>query len=228
MQAGRTSKAELVDNWCWAFASDEDRRYHDTEWGVPVHDDTHMFEHLSMECLQCGLSWNTILLKRPILRECFAGFDIDAVAAFGEQDIERILATPGMLRSERKVRAIVGNARAAQRLREEFGSFNAYFWGWTDGKTVLYEGHEKGGIPAVVYAHRSHRDPGGHLHSAEKGIHPVKDRACAGDADDRQRCGSCGRPSQMRSHSCGSDDNTETIFPGMQEELPCLLRRAVR
>ena len=142
------TKDELVDGWCWTFASPQDHIYHDTEWGVPVHDDTHMFEHLSMECLQCGLSWNTILLKRPILRECFAGFDIDAVAAFGEQDIERILATPGMLRSERKVRAIVGNARAAQRLREEFGSFSAYFWGWTDGKTVLYKGHETGGLPA--------------------------------------------------------------------------------
>ena len=149
MQAGRTSKAELVDNWCWAFASDEDRRYHDTEWGVPVHDDTRMFEHLSLECLQCGLSWNTILLKRPVFRACFAGFDIDAVAAMGEDDVERILATPGMLRSRAKVRAIIGNARATQRVRDEFGgSFAAYFWSWTDGATILYEGHDEGGIPA--------------------------------------------------------------------------------
>ncbi len=149
MQAGRTSKAELFDNWCWAFASDEDRRYHDTEWGVPVHDDTRMFEHLSLECLQCGLSWNTILLKRPVIRTCFSDFDIDAVAAMGEDDVERILATPGMLRSRAKVRAIIGNARAAQRVRDGFGgSFAAYFWSWTDGATILYEGHDEGGIPA--------------------------------------------------------------------------------
>ena len=149
MQAGRTSKAELIDNWCWAFASDEDRRYHDTEWGVPVHDDTRMFEHLSLECLQCGLSWNTILLKRPVIRTCFSDFDIDAVAAMGEDDVERILATPGMLRSRAKVRAIIGNARAAQRVRDGFGgSFAAYFWSWTDGATILYEGHDEGGIPA--------------------------------------------------------------------------------
>lgn len=144
----RRTKADLADNWCWSFASPQDRIYHDTEWGIPVHDDTHMFEHLSMECLQCGLSWNIILLKRPILRACFAEFNIDAVAAMGEQDIERILATPGMLRSPRKVRAIVNNAQAAQRLRVEFGSFSAYFWSWTDGKTLLYAGHEQGGIPA--------------------------------------------------------------------------------
>ena len=144
----RTAKNDLADNWCWRYASDEDRAYHFGEWGVPCHDDVRMFEHFSMECLQCGLSWNTILLKRTVLRECFAGFDIDAVAALREDDVERILATPGMLRSAPKVRAIIGNARAAQGIREKFGSFSAYFWSWTDGKTILYEGHDLGGIPA--------------------------------------------------------------------------------
>ena len=148
VQTDRTAKSDLVDMWCWSFASEQDRIYHDTEWCVPVHDDVRMFEHLSLECLQCGLSWNTILLKRPIIRACFSGFDIDAVAAMGEGDVERILEVPGMLRSPRKVRAIISNARAAQGLREEFGSFSAYFWSWTDGATILYEGHESGGLPA--------------------------------------------------------------------------------
>ena len=142
-------RCAVEETGCWRFAGDEDRRYHDEEWGVPCHDDVRMFEHLSMECLQCGLSWNTILLKRDVLRACFAGFDIDAVAAFDEGDVERILATPGMLRSRAKVRAILGNARAAQRVRAEFGSFSAYFWSWTDGATVLYEGHELGEVPAA-------------------------------------------------------------------------------
>lgn len=145
--ADRRDKSELIDNWCWRFASEEDRRYHDSEWGVPVHDDRQMFEHLSLECLQCGLSWNTILLKRPAIRACFADFDIDAVAALGEQDVARILEAPGMLRSPRKICAIIGNAVAAQRLRAEFGSLCAYFWSWTDGKTILYQGHQKGGLP---------------------------------------------------------------------------------
>ena len=144
----RTAKAELKDGWCWSFASEADKRYHDGEWGVPIHDDTRMFEHLSLECLQCGLSWNYVLTRRELFRSCFLGFDIDAVAALSEGDIEHMLERPGMLRSPRKLRAIVGNARAAQGVRAEFGSFAAYFWGWTDGATVLYEGHETGDIPA--------------------------------------------------------------------------------
>ena len=144
----RTGKAELVDGWCWSFASEMDHRYHDEEWGVPVHDERHMFEHLCLECLQCGLSWNLILMRRDVIRACFAGFDIDAVATMGEDDVERILATPGMLRSGAKVRAIINNARCVRAMHAEGLSLDGYFWGWTGGRTVLYEGHEQGGIPA--------------------------------------------------------------------------------
>lgn len=132
----------------WAFASERDRKYHDTEWGVPVHDDRQMFEHLSLECLQCGLSWALMLKKREIFRRCFAGFDYDTVAAFGEAEVANILNTEGMLRSERKVRAIIHNARCCQQLREEFGSLCAYFWQYTAGKTLVYAGHAEGGVPA--------------------------------------------------------------------------------
>lgn len=149
MEQRRASKDELVDGWCWSFASEQDRRYHDEEWGVPVHDERHMFEHLSLECLQCGLSWNLILQRREIIRACFSGFDIEAVASMDETDVARILATPGMIRSAAKVRAVINNARRVLAMRDDEGiSFSDYFWGWTGGKTVLYMGHQKGGIPA--------------------------------------------------------------------------------
>ncbi|MCF2621180.1 DNA-3-methyladenine glycosylase I [Collinsella tanakaei] len=115
-------------------------RYHDEEWGVPLHDDRGQFEFLSLEVIQCGLNWTMMLLKREVFRTCFAGFDFDTVAAFGSEDVERILATPGMIRSRRKIEAIINNACCFQRVRAEFGSFDAYLWGFSDGKTILYNG----------------------------------------------------------------------------------------
>lgn len=132
----------------WVFASDQDRAYHDTEWGIPVHnDDRQMFEHLTLECLQCGLSWGLMMKKREIFRQCFENFAYDKIAAYGEADVERILNTEGMLKSERKVRAVINNAICYQRIRAEFGSFCNYLWGYTDGKTILYEGHAEGKVP---------------------------------------------------------------------------------
>ena len=125
----------------WASADELDRAYHDAEWGVPVHDDRHMFEHLTLENLQCGLSWALMLKKREVFRACFENFDYDKIAAYGEADVERILATQGMIRSRRKVEAVVNNARCFQAVREEFGSFCEYLWGYTGGKTVLYNKH---------------------------------------------------------------------------------------
>lgn len=131
----------------WVFEKDADRRYHDTEWGIPVHDDRQMFEHLTLECLQCGLSWGLMLKKREIFRTCFENFDYDKIAAYGDADVERILNTEGMLRSPRKVRAVIRNAQCYQKLRQEFGSFCDYLWAYTNGKTVLYEGHAEGTVP---------------------------------------------------------------------------------
>ena len=122
-------------------------RYHDEEWGVPLHDDRGQFEFLSLEVMQCGLNWTMMLHKREVFRACFAGFDFDAVAAFGPDDVERILETPGMIRSRRKVEAIVGNARCFQQVRAEFGSFDAYLWGMAGGATILYNKHADGWIP---------------------------------------------------------------------------------
>lgn len=131
----------------WANTDPLDKAYHDTEWGIPVHDDRHMFEHLTLECMQCGLSWVLMLKKREIFRKCFDNFDYDRIADYNEADVERILNTEGMIRSPRKVNAIINNARCYQKVREEFGTFCDYIWSYSDGKTILYQGHDAGRIP---------------------------------------------------------------------------------
>ncbi|HIV17568.1 MAG TPA: DNA-3-methyladenine glycosylase I [Candidatus Alectryocaccobium stercorigallinarum] len=131
----------------WADMNEANRIYHDTEWGIPVHDDRHMFEHLTLECLQCGLSWDLMLKKRGIFRKCFNDFDYEKIAAYDEKDEERILNTEGMIRSPRKIKAVINNARCYLKVREEFGSFCDYIWAYSDGKTILYEGHPDGKIP---------------------------------------------------------------------------------
>ena len=94
----------------WGFTSEAMKRYHDTEWGVPVHDDRKQFEFLMMEAMQCGLSWDLMIKKREIFRVCFDNFDFDAVAAYQTEDVERIMNTEGMIRSRRKIEAIIHNA----------------------------------------------------------------------------------------------------------------------
>lgn len=122
--------------------------YHDHEWGRTIHDDRLQFEHLCLESLQCGLSWLTILNKRDIIRGCFDHFDIDTVASYGESDVERILQTEGMLKSRPKIEAIINNASAFKGIQDEFGSFCNYIWAFTDNKTIIYESHPDGNIPA--------------------------------------------------------------------------------
>ncbi len=111
-------------------------RYHDEEWGVPVHDDTTHFEFLTLEGAQAGLSWNTILNKREGYGKAFAGFDWEKVARFGERDVERLLADAAIVRNRLKVQSAVVNARAFERVREEFGSFDAYVWRFVEGSPI--------------------------------------------------------------------------------------------
>lgn len=118
--------------------------YHDKEWGVPLYDDVRHFEYLSLEAMQCGLSWLTVLRRREVMRSCFDGFDPAKVALYDEADVARILATEGMIRSERKIRAIIGNARCFLEIQKEYGSFSDYIWSFTDGKVMRYPGHENG------------------------------------------------------------------------------------
>ena len=137
-----------MDRCPWCTCNEKMIRYHDEEWGVPVYDDQKQFEFLMMEVMQCGLNWNMMIQKREIFRECFDRFDYNKVAEYQEAEVERILNTEGMIRSRRKIEAVIHNARCFQKIREEFGSFSDYIWGFTGGKTYLYTGHQKGEIPA--------------------------------------------------------------------------------
>lgn len=119
----------------WFLQNPIAKAYHDKEWGTPVHDDVKMFEYMLMESMSCGLSWMLMLVKRPVFKKCFANFDYRKVANFTDDDVRRILETPGMIRSESKIRAIVSNAKCFLKIRGEFGTFCKYLWHFTDGKT---------------------------------------------------------------------------------------------
>lgn len=119
----------------WAATDPLMREYYDTEWGMPVRDERGVFERLSLEAFQSGLSWRTVLLKRPAFREAFAGFDPEVVAAFDDGDVERLLQDPGIIRNRAKIEATLSNARATLDLRG------------------------RGGLAALVWAHRPERTP---------------------------------------------------------------------
>jgi DNA-3-methyladenine glycosylase I len=129
---------ELISNddgltRCWWAAEPEIYRiYHDTEWGHPVTEDRRLFEKICLEGFQAGLSWLTILRKRPHFRVGFADFQIDTVAAFGEADVSRLLDDAGIVRHEGKIRSTINNARCALDLIEDRGTLADYFWDWAD------------------------------------------------------------------------------------------------
>ncbi len=131
----------------WENTSPLNIKYHDEEWGVPIHDDMHQFEYLSMEVLQCGLNWNMIINKRNILRACFDGFDYQKIARYTDKDIKRIMQTESMIKSQKKIEAIINNARCFLKIRQIFGSFDSYLWSYSKGKTILYHKHAQGHIP---------------------------------------------------------------------------------
>ena len=113
----------------WAAGDPVDRDYHDTEWGLRVSGEAAHFERLSLEAFQSGLSWRTILLKRPAFRSAFADFDPEVVAAYDEADVARLMADAGIVRNRRKVDATIANARATLALREQ-GGLEAFLWGF--------------------------------------------------------------------------------------------------
>ena len=131
----------------WDNTSELNILYHDEEWGIPVFDDRMQFEYLMMEVMQCGLNWNMMINKREIFRNCFDNFEYSLIARYTDRDIERIMSTEGMIKSRRKIEAIINNAKCFERIREEFGSFCSYLWSYSDNKTILYEKHELGYIP---------------------------------------------------------------------------------
>jgi len=123
--------------------------YHDCEWGVPAHDDATQFEFLVLESAQAGLSWSTVLHKRDGYRRAFAEFDPARVARFTSRRIEKLVANPAIIRNRRKIEATVTNAQKFLAIREEFGSFSDYIWGFVDGEPVINRWPRQQDVPAT-------------------------------------------------------------------------------
>jgi DNA-3-methyladenine glycosylase I len=123
-------------------------RYHDDEWGVPVHDDRRLFEFLILEGAQAGLSWDTILKKRENYRTAFDGFDPERVARYDRRNVERLLKNPGLVRNRLKIASAVQNARALLKVQEELGSFDHYLWQFVEGKPRVNAWKQPRQVPA--------------------------------------------------------------------------------
>lgn len=123
--------------------------YHDTEWGVPLHDDRRLFEFLILEGAQAGLSWYTVLRKRDNYRIAFDRFDPERVAEYDERKVQELLANPGIIRNKAKVLASINNARRFLEIQEAFGSFDAYIWRFVDGKSIVHRLRKLGDYPAT-------------------------------------------------------------------------------
>ncbi len=125
-------------------------RYHDDEWGVPVHEDGLLFEFLILEGAQAGLSWETILKKREAYREAFDGFDAETIAKYGQRKVRRLLTNPGIVRNRLKIAAAIRNAKAFLAIQEEFGSFDAYIWRFVDGRPKVNAWRSSKQVPALT------------------------------------------------------------------------------
>jgi DNA-3-methyladenine glycosylase I len=123
-------------------------RYHDEEWGVPVHDDRRWFEFITLEGAQAGLSWDTILRKREAYRRAFKGFEAARVAKFGERDVARLLADDGIVRNRLKIDSTIGNAKAFLAVQREFGSFDEYIWRFVGGRPRINKWRTLKQLPA--------------------------------------------------------------------------------
>jgi len=123
-------------------------RYHDEEWGVPVHDDRLLFEFLILEGAQAGLSWETVLRKRERYREVFDGFDASKISGYDAKKVRALLADPGIVRNRLKIAATISNARAFLSVQDEFGSFDAWIWRFTGGKTKRHPRRGPKAVPA--------------------------------------------------------------------------------
>jgi DNA-3-methyladenine glycosylase I len=121
---------------CWGEVDELMGAYHDLEWGVPLHDDDQIFEFLVLEGMQAGLSWRLILNKRENFRRAFHGFDPRRVARYGERDLRRLLADPGIIRNRLKLMGAISNAKHFLEVQSEFGSFDRYIWGFVGGRPV--------------------------------------------------------------------------------------------
>ncbi len=132
----------------WCLGSETYMRYHDEEWGTPVHDDRRLFEFLILEGAQAGLSWSTVLDKREGYRRAFANFDPERVARFGKSELDRLLHDPGIVRNRQKLQSALANARAFLKVQEVCGSFDAYIWGFVGASPVQNRWRSMDQVPA--------------------------------------------------------------------------------
>lgn len=136
--------------WISSKSTDLEIAYHDNEWGVPVHDDSTLFEFLILEGAQAGLSWSTVLKKRENYRKAFDNFDYKKIAKYTQSDRERLLANPGIIRNKLKVNAAIVNAQAFMEVQKEFGSFDKYIWNFVGGKPIVNKFKSGDPIPATT------------------------------------------------------------------------------
>ncbi len=134
----------------WCTSSDLYISYHDDEWGVPVHDDQQLFEMLTLECAQAGLSWITILKKRDTYRKAFDKFDYKKIAKYKQAKIDKLLQNPGIVRNKLKVNGTVTNAKLFMEIQKEFGSFDKYIWQFVGGKTIINKWKTMAECPATT------------------------------------------------------------------------------
>lgn len=134
----------------WSLKTPHETHYHDTEWGVPVHDDRRLFEFMILEGAQAGLSWSTILAKREGYRRAFDHFNVETVAHYDAAKINALLADAGIVRNKLKIHAAVTNAQAFIKVQAEFGSFDAYIWRFVDGKPIQNAWQQHTDIPATT------------------------------------------------------------------------------
>lgn len=135
---------------CWSDADEPLATYHDTEWGVPLHDDRLLFEQLVLQGFQAGLSWVTVLRKREAFRRAFDDFEVEKVAAYDEAKVARLVGDAGIIRNRAKIEAAISNAGAFMAVSKEFGSFDAYIWGFVDGTPVQTDLRSFSEMPAAT------------------------------------------------------------------------------
>lgn len=134
----------------WATHTNHEKEYHDTEWGVPLHDDQLLFEFIILEGAQAGLSWSTVLAKREGYRNAFDNFQINKVAKYTEDKIQSLILNPNIIRNKLKIRSTITNAQAVLKVIEEFGSFDNYLWGFVDHKPIINKWESASEVPSTT------------------------------------------------------------------------------
>lgn len=133
-------------NWC--LKDEKYMRYHDEEWGIPIHDDRKHFEYLALEAAQAGLSWYTILIRMEGYAKAFSNWDIDKIEKYDEEKIEELLQFEGIIRNRKKIEAVIHNVQPFKSIQKEFGSFDNYIWEFVNGKPIVNDIRKLGDYPA--------------------------------------------------------------------------------